>query len=107
MKIAILGASVSAQTITHNTGEVTGYAEVMRREHTGALGTCVIKQFTYPGNRLSDGGLLRLSFGSGWLSNPTLPKNPMATDSYTTTWDVTDLVTIDMGQRTLDSKGVP
>ncbi|MEQ3747759.1 MAG: hypothetical protein ABNH26_00095 [Celeribacter sp.] len=27
--------------------------------------------------------------GSGWLSNPTLPTNPMATESYTTTWDVT------------------
>lgn len=66
MKIAILGASVSAQTITHNTGEVTGYAEVMRREHTGALGACVIKQFTYPGNRLSDGGLLRLEEVLNW-----------------------------------------
>ncbi|KMK63960.1 hypothetical protein [Puniceibacterium sp. IMCC21224] len=60
MKIAIYGASVSAQTIDHATGAVTGYAEVLRREHMAALGATEIRQFTYGGNRASDGGLALL-----------------------------------------------
>lgn len=60
VKIAVFGASVSHQTIKRATGEVTGYAEVLRRDHAGALGVTEIRQITYSGNRLSDGGLIQL-----------------------------------------------
>lgn len=57
MKVAVFGASVSAQRQNHKTGEVTGYAEVFRRSHQASLGLQDIRQITYAGNRLSDGGL--------------------------------------------------
>lgn len=66
MKIAIFGASVSHQTVNYATGEVTGYAEVLRREHAAELGVTEIRQITYPGNRLSDGGLVRLADVVAW-----------------------------------------
>lgn len=61
MKIAVFGASVSHQTKNHTTGAITGYAEALRRDHAAALGAAEIRQITYAGNRLSDGGLLRLA----------------------------------------------
>ena len=61
MKIAVFGASVSAQTIHHTTGDVTGYAEVWRRDHLDQLGADELHQVVYPGNRLSDGGILQLA----------------------------------------------
>lgn len=61
LKIAVLGASVSAQNINHTTKEPTGYVEVLRREHMQALGAAEIPQITYPGSRASDGGLVRIS----------------------------------------------
>lgn len=66
MKLAIFGASVSDQTVHHKTGEVTGYPEVLRREYAQALGVTEIRQITYPGNRLSDGGLVRLADVLDW-----------------------------------------
>ena len=60
MRIAILGASVSAQTTNHITGEVTGYAEVLRREYPERMGVTEIRQISYPGNRASDGGIIQL-----------------------------------------------
>lgn len=62
MRVAVLGASVSAQTRNHKTGEVTGYSEYLRlRLLDEALTTPEdFKLFTYPGNRASDGGLIRL-----------------------------------------------
>lgn len=60
LKIAVLGASVSAQNINHTTKEPTGYVEVLRREHMPRLGASEIPQITYPGSRASDGGLLRV-----------------------------------------------
>lgn len=62
MRIAVFGASVSAQSTQHQTGEITGYSEVLRLRHQTELGSNSedIARITFPGNRLSDGGLLRL-----------------------------------------------
>lgn len=60
MKIVIMGASVSAQSTHHGTGQITGYSEVIRLRHQHDLGTSDIHRITYAGNRLSDGGLIRL-----------------------------------------------
>jgi hypothetical protein len=59
----ILGASLSAQSIRHDTGEFVGYVEYLRHEHAEQIGTKkeLIKSYTYPGNRLSDGGIVKLS----------------------------------------------
>jgi hypothetical protein len=59
MRLAIMGASVSTQALHHDTGEVTGYAEVLRRSFMERLGLTQIVQIVYPGNRISDGGLVR------------------------------------------------
>ncbi len=61
MKIAVFGASVSAQARNHKTGEITGYSEVLREDYSAALGASEIRRITYPGNRLSDGGMVRLA----------------------------------------------
>lgn len=61
MKIAVFGASVSAQARNHKTGEITGYSEVLREDYLTRLGATEIRRITYPGNRLSDGGMLRLA----------------------------------------------
>jgi hypothetical protein len=62
MKIAVLGASLSAQTTNHKDGEVTGYVEAFRREYSSEykLQPQDITQFAYGGNRLSDAGLIQL-----------------------------------------------
>ena len=60
MKLAIFGASVSAQGLNHATKEVTGYAEVLRRDYAARLGLSEVRQITYAGNRASDAGLIRL-----------------------------------------------
>ena len=54
MKLAIFGASVSAQGLNHATKEVTGYAEVLRRDYAARLGLSEVRQITYAGNRASD-----------------------------------------------------
>jgi len=61
MRYGIMGASLSAQTVRHDTGEVVGYVEFLRRHQSRRLNTNPdnIKQYTYGGNRLSDGGLIR------------------------------------------------
>jgi len=59
MKLAILGASVSAQTRDHLTGEINGYAEVIRSSLGHSLDVTEVHQFTYPGSRASDGGVVR------------------------------------------------
>jgi len=61
MKLAILGASVSAQKANYQTGEVTGYQEVLRYE-AGSVGISEVMDCTYPGNRASDGGLICSQF---------------------------------------------
>ena len=61
MRLAVFGASVSAQTRHHITKEITGYVEVLRTRYMDALGVSEIRQITYEGNRLSDGGLVRLA----------------------------------------------
>lgn len=58
--MAVLGASVSAQTIRHDTRELTGYVEALRRHHLDELGLAEIVQFSYSGNRISDGGIILL-----------------------------------------------
>lgn len=60
--IAVLGASLSAQTVNHKTGELTGYVEAFRQrcKKEFALPPEQVKQFAYGGNRLSDAGLIRL-----------------------------------------------
>lgn len=60
MKIAIFGASVSAQTVRRDTGLPVGYAEFLRREHMQDLGATAINQLPYSGSRLADGGMIRL-----------------------------------------------
>lgn len=62
LKICVLGASLSAQTVNHKTGEVTGYVEAFRRKYSADFGVedNGILQFAYGGNRLSDAGLIRL-----------------------------------------------
>ena len=62
MKIAFLGASLSAQTVNHKTGEITGYVEAFRQKYAKTLqiNPKDIGQFAYGGNRLSDAGFIRL-----------------------------------------------
>lgn len=61
MKIAILGSSVSKQTRHHESKAVTGYVQVLRDTYQAGMGISEIRQITYAGNRLSDGGLARLT----------------------------------------------
>jgi hypothetical protein len=56
--LSVLGASVSAQTVHHRTGAPTGYVEHLRQKHLDTLGVDAIVQACYPGNRLSDGGMV-------------------------------------------------
>lgn len=60
VKLAIFGASVSAQRTDHKTGEITGYAQMFREVHQAGLGFDQVRQITYEGNRFSDGGLAQL-----------------------------------------------
>lgn len=66
MKVAVLGASLSAQTVDHKSGDITGYCEVLRRDHLEQLGITELRQFTYPGNRLSDAGYILLQKVLEW-----------------------------------------
>jgi hypothetical protein len=60
VKVAIFGASVSAQALNHTTGEVTGYSEVLFRNYASQLNITDFRRVTYAGNRASDGGLILL-----------------------------------------------
>lgn len=66
MRVAVLGASVSAQSVHHKTRAVTGYVEVLRREHARTLGIRELRGFTFAGNRLSDGGLIQAQAAAAW-----------------------------------------
>lgn len=66
MKIAVLGASLSAQALTHDGAAVTGYCEVLRRGYQEGLGITEIRQFVHPGNRLSDAGIIGLQNLCRW-----------------------------------------
>jgi len=66
MRVAVLGASVSAQSVHHQTRAVTGYVEVLRRELAGTLGIGELRGFTFAGNRLSDGGLIQAQAVAAW-----------------------------------------
>lgn len=57
-KIAFLGASVTAQTYSRTTGELTGYVEAFKNNHSSALGFEEVIVHSYPGNRLADAGLI-------------------------------------------------
>lgn len=59
MKVAILGASISAQTTNHITGEVTGYSEALHRDYSDPLNITAFRRLSYSGNRVSDGGMIR------------------------------------------------
>lgn len=59
MRLAILGASVSAQSKNHVTGLTTGYSQALMENHADQLGITEWQRFTYAGNRLSDGGIAR------------------------------------------------
>ena len=80
MKVAIFGASVSAQTVRHGTNEVTGYSEVLRRQWMAAIGATSLKQICYPGGRLSDGGLYRVGHVLGHMPDLCLFE-PLAEDN--------------------------
>lgn len=57
-KIAFLGASVTQQTRARETGEMTGYVEAFRENHSAGLGFEEVIALAYPGNRLTDAGLI-------------------------------------------------
>lgn len=59
-KIAFLGASVTAQTFSWDTGELVGYVEEFKVSCQSYFGFSEAKAFAYPGNRLSDAGILKL-----------------------------------------------
>lgn len=59
--VIVFGASVSAQSFNHNTGELTGYVEALKSKSIAGYELNTIERRVYPGNRLSDGGLIRLS----------------------------------------------
>lgn len=60
MRLAVLGASVSAQDRRHDTGEPTGYCAAFRDHHLAALGGTELVQLTYPGNRFFEGATVRV-----------------------------------------------
>lgn len=62
MEYGVLGASLSAQTVRHDTGEPVGYVEFLRRNHAEQLQTTPlgIRSYAYPGARLFNAGLVRL-----------------------------------------------
>lgn len=57
-KIAFFGASVTAQTYARGTGELTGYVEAFKKDHASALGFEEVIVHSYPGNRLTDAGII-------------------------------------------------
>jgi hypothetical protein len=60
MKIVFIGASVTAQGINHKTQEIVGYTEILSEKLRDNLNFDVVRNFSYPGNRLSDAGLVKL-----------------------------------------------
>lgn len=57
-KIVFLGASVTAQRFSLKTGELTGYVEAFKVHHASNLGFLQVVSHAWPGNRLSDAGLI-------------------------------------------------
>jgi hypothetical protein len=57
-KITFLGASVTGQKFDHLTGELTGYVEAFRAQHASRLGFSEVITHAWPGNRLSDAGMV-------------------------------------------------
>jgi len=60
MKIGFIGASVTAQDFNYQTKEVVGYREILSLKLRLNLNLMCFKNFSYPGNRLSDAGLVKL-----------------------------------------------
>lgn len=60
-RVVVLGASVSAQSVDHKSGRLTGYSEALKSKSCDDFPIAEIERRTYAGNRLSDGGLLRLA----------------------------------------------
>ncbi|GEM_PF-3462237 len=60
MKIGFIGASVTAQGFNHSTKELTGYREYLNQELDRIFKDFTSFNFSYPGNRLSDAGLLKV-----------------------------------------------
>jgi hypothetical protein len=60
MKIGFIGASVTAQGFNHSTKELTGYREYLNQELDEIFKDFTSFNFSYPGNRLSDAGLLKV-----------------------------------------------
>jgi hypothetical protein len=58
MKIAFLGASVTAQTFAHQSGELTGYVEAFKKHHATHCGFSEVLSYAWSGNRLSDAGMV-------------------------------------------------
>jgi lysophospholipase L1-like esterase len=67
-KVAFLGASVTAQSSARETGEMTGYVEAFREIHAAGLELEEVIVYAYPGNRLTDAGLI--------LAQEILPQKP-------------------------------
>lgn len=69
LKYVVMGASLSAQGRRHDTGEITGYTEhfIAQADRLSTISSN-IQKVTYPGNRLSDAGLIRMT--------DVLSKNP-------------------------------
>jgi len=66
MKVAVFGASLSAQHVASESRAVTGYAEALRCRHGDRLGIQALRRITHPSNRLSDGGLVGLQQVLKW-----------------------------------------
>jgi len=60
MKIGFIGASVTAQGFNHSTKELTGYREYLNQELKQVFKDFESLNFSYPGNRLSDAGLIKI-----------------------------------------------
>lgn len=61
MRIGFIGASVTAQRFRRTSGELTGYSEFLRLKLAEKFENASFYDFSYPGNRLSDAGLLKLN----------------------------------------------
>lgn len=61
IKIAFMGASVTAQAYSHSDHRLTGYVEAFQQIAKNVFGESYEqKAFAYPGNRFGDAGLLRI-----------------------------------------------
>ncbi|WP_255454752.1 glycosyltransferase [Parasphingopyxis sp. CP4] len=61
-RYGVFGASLTGQGVRHDSGEALGYVEFLKRKHAANVNSrsANIKRFCYPGNRLSDGGMIAL-----------------------------------------------